>query len=111
MPCTIGRMNRIGFVQTEIKKKGKKEMFDTCREEAVEPRKEMPIGSLMVDSCKMLCDLCVILNSIEQAVFGKSDPVSEKPEVPQSLQDRVIMNCDLALTCIGKAKRINESLM
>lgn len=86
-------------------------MFDTCRaEEPVNPR-EAPIGSLMMDSVKMLLDLCLVLNNIEQVVFGKNDHVSDKPEVPESLQNKVRMNCDLILTCMNKARRIHEGLM
>lgn len=86
-------------------------MFDTCREEEVLERRDVtPIGSLMMDSVKMLCDLCLVLNSIEQIVFGKSNDRTDKPEVPESLQNRAKMSCDIALTCIEKAKHIFEGL-
>lgn len=86
-------------------------MFDTCCEEVqMEKRDVAPMGSLMMDSVKMLCDLCQILNSIETIVFGKTDHMTDKPEVPECLQNRARMSCDLALTCIGKAKHIFEGL-
>lgn len=86
-------------------------MFDVCCEEKpIEKREEAPMGSLMMDSVKMMFDLCLVLNSIEQIVFGKNDHVSDKPDVPECLQNRAKMTCDLALTCIGKAKHIFEGL-
>ena len=86
-------------------------MFDTCREEEVLERRDVtPMGSLMMDSVKMLCDLCMTLNSIEQIVFGKNDHIADRAEVPESLQMRAKMSCDIALTCIEKAKRIFEGL-
>ena len=86
-------------------------MFDTCRAEEPVNTREAPIGSLMMDSVKMLFDLCLVLNNIEQVVFGKNDHISDKPEVPESLQNKVRMNCDLILTCMDKARRIHEGLM
>ena len=86
-------------------------MFDACCEqESIEKRDVVAMGSLMTDLAKMLFDLCMVLNSTEQVLFGKNDHMTDRPEVPESLQDRVRMTCDIALTCIGKAKHIFEGL-
>lgn len=87
-------------------------MYDTCKEEiCLEKCADVHVGSLMMDSVKMLFDLCGCLNSIEQIVFGRNDNIPEKPDVPESLHNRARMNCDLALACIEKANHIHDGLM
>lgn len=89
-------------------------MFDNrCEVEPVEKCESIPaIGSLMLDSVKMLCDLCGILTSIEQMVFGKANGMDNTREnAPESLQDRARMTCETALRCIEKAKHIHEGML
>ena len=89
-------------------------MFDNrCEIEPIEKCEPVPaIGSLMLDSVKMLYDLNGVLTNIEQMVFGKANGLDgTREKAPESLQERARMTCDIALNCIEKAKHIHEGML